>query len=361
MKTDEEGFWYPSVDLFQCVKCGLCQRVCHHHNANENQNQPEAYACYTTDEAIRMHSSSGGMFTLFAEEILNHGGTVFGAAFDDDLTVKHIGVNRKSDLVKLQGSKYVQSRIVDTYASAKKLLQKGSPVLFTGTPCQIGGLKLYLGKQYDNLYTADVVCHGAPSPKVWNAYLEHLETQCHGKIDKTDPPFFREKIPGWIGYSVRIQFENGDRYCTPGWKDSYMGAFTNDLTLRPSCYHCEFKGVQRNSDITMADFWGVDKLMPDMFDNKGTSLILIHSEKGKALLESVRKRIVYQPVSVDEAIKHNPSVYRSAILPFKRKKFITNVNRDNFTSLYQACVNKGRFEITYHRGKRLLKLLGGAK
>ncbi len=357
MKADEEGFLYPSVNLSECVKCGLCQKVCHHHNTFENHAHPEAYACYSTDESVRIKSSSGGIFTLLAKEILNHGGAVFGAAFDEDLTVKHICITQEQDLPKLQGSKYLQSSIGDTYSHVKEILQSGKTVFFTGTPCQIGGLKLYLGKQYENLYTADVICHGAPSPKVWKIYLEHLEAQHHTKVNKRKQPFFREKTLGWLGFSLHISFENGEEYCAPVWKDSYMGAFINDLTLRPSCYHCDFKSLDRNSDITMADFWGIDKLMPDMFDNKGTSLILLNSKKGKNLFKNVKESIVCKPISLDKAIKHNPLAYRSAALPFKRKKFMSHVNSENFANIYQACVKRSLPERILHKLKRLFKYL----
>jgi len=358
MKADEEGFLYPSVNSEECVKCGLCQRVCHHHRKLENHGVPKGYACYSTDDSIRMQSSSGGVFTLIATEILNRGGAVFGAAFDDDLAVKHICIEQKQDLKKLQGSKYVQSAIGNTYAQAKELLQSGKTVFFTGTPCQIGGLMLYLGKPFENLYTADVICHGAPSPMVWKTYLDHLESQYHARISKCNQPFFRAKTPGWLGYSLRIPFADGDEYCTPAWKDSYLGAFVNDLTLRPSCYQCNFKGLRRNSDITMADFWGVDQLMPEMFDNKGTSLVLLHSVKGEKLFDCISKSLVYQPVALDEAIKHNPSAYKSAVRPFKRKKFMNDVSSENFTALYQTCASQSKLERVYHKAYRLLECLG---
>ncbi|MBQ3216180.1 MAG: Coenzyme F420 hydrogenase/dehydrogenase, beta subunit C-terminal domain [Oscillospiraceae bacterium] len=361
MKADEEGFLYPSVDLTKCVKCGLCQKVCHRHSPLKNHNQPEAYACYVTNESVRMQSSSGGVFTFLAQEILNHGGAVFGAAFDEDLTVKHICITEKRDLGIIRGSKYVQSRIGDTYASAKEMLQKGQPVFFTGTPCQIGGLKLYLGKEYDNLYTADVICHGAPSPKVWKTYLDYMEAQFGSKISRCPTPLFRSKATGWIEFSMHIHFDNNQEYCTPFGQDSYMDAFLHELILRPSCYHCDFKSLHRNSDITMADFWGVGLLAPDMFDNKGTSLVLINSSKGQKLFDCIKKTAIYKPVCLDTAIMYNQFAYKSADYPFKRKKFMDNVSSENFTILCQSCINKSFLERVYHKAIRILKRLGNAK
>lgn len=354
MKTDEEGFWYPHVDKALCINCGMCKKVCHHSAALENSNTPTAYACYNQDETVRLSSSSGGMFTLFAEYILDQGGVVFGAAFDEHLQVKHICVTDKADLHLLRGSKYVQSCIGDSYKLAKSALQKGQLVFFTGTPCQIGGLLLYLGKTYDTLYTADIICHGVPSPKVWQTYIEHLETKHNSKIDPNTPPSFRSKVNGWLGFSMKIQFQNQEEHCAHFMKDRYMNAFINDLTLRPSCYRCEFKTLNRQSDVTLADFWGVKQLVPEMFDDQGTSLLLINSQKGAELLDQTRSKAIIKPVALDIAIKQNPAAHTSPYLPFKRKKFIKQANVGNFSQLAQRCENKSFFEKVYHKLNRMI-------
>ena len=279
MASDEEGFLYPVADKEKCVECGLCEKVCYAINPCKNENLPEVYACYNKDDAVRASSSSGGMFTLFAEHILNLNGVIFGAAFDENLIVRHICVDNKEDVHKLRTSKYVQSIVGDSYKKAKELLENGRVVLFTGTPCQINGLMSYLGKKYDNLYTQDIICHGVPSSKVWKKYLEYTEKLHGSKVDSTINPSFRAKTFGWLNFSVKINFENKTVHAETLKKDLFMRSYLSNALLRPSCYKCSSKGLQRISDVTLADFWGVNRVLPEMFDDKGTSLIFLNTEK----------------------------------------------------------------------------------
>lgn len=349
MQPDDEGFLYPVVDKDKCINCGLCKKVCHVLNPLENNNSPDAYACYNLNEDIRISSSSGGIFTLIAEWIIEQGGVVFGASFDDNLVVKHFCIDNKEDLYKLRGSKYVQSVIGNTYSQVKEILKNGRSVLFTGTPCQISGLMLFLGKSYDNLYTQDIICHGVPSPKVWELYLRYQERLLNSEVNKEIFPSFRSKEHGWLNFSVEMHFKSDVEYCVPHDNDSFMKAFLTNLSLRPSCYKCKCKGVHRNSDITLADFWGVNRLMPDMFDNKGTSLVLTNTEKGRRLFDEIQRCTSYTEIDIKSGLRFNPMAYSPSPRPLKRKQFIKNINDYNFKELQEICSKKSFPEKACHK------------
>lgn len=256
MHPDTEGFWYPQINKEQCIACGLCEKVCPIIRKNESDDHftTKAMAAINQDEEIRLKSSSGGVFTLIAEEIIKQGGAVFGAAFSEDFkSVHHICVDTVEGLDKLRGSKYVQSRIGDTYKQAKAFLEEGKKVLFTGTPCQISGLYAYLAKPYENLYTQDLICHGTPSPMVWKKYVEYREQKA---ASKTQRMFFRHKQYGWKTYAVLFEFANNTAYGKTLHEDAFMKVFLSNICLRPSCYACSFKTLHRESDLTLADFWG---------------------------------------------------------------------------------------------------------
>lgn len=328
MQRDEEGFLYPSVNENNCIKCGLCVRSCPILTPKESKKQEsDIYACgaYSKRREIRKNSSSGGIFTLVAEQVINKGGIVFGASFDADFSVFHKSATTTNELAQFRGSKYVQSTIGNTYNEAKEHLDSGKLVLFTGTPCQIAGLYSYLNKEYDNLITQDIICHGVPSPMVWQEHLKAIEKQ---KSEQIESICFRDKSTGWTTYSFTSIFKNGRAYTT---RDSqYMKAFLSNLCLRPSCYECAFKTKVRQSDITLADFWGIDNIMPEMNDEKGTSLILINSPKGKELFDAIKNDITYKETEMDEAIKYNSSAIKSASLPKNRNSFIVDVRNKGF-------------------------------
>lgn len=322
MIEDQEGFWYPEVDKNQCIDCGLCEKRCPILNEMKVDNQPVAYACYNKDESIRKESSSGGVFTLLATLVIEHGGIVYGASFNDENMVEHIEVDNLNDLSKLRGSKYVQSRIRDTYSRVREYLNQGRLVYFSGTPCQIDGLLAYLNKKYENLILQDIVCHGVPSPKVWKKYLEQFNIEKDARI------LFRDKSTGWDSYSFTI--DQKDKFTQLSSQNEYMKVFLKDLCLRPSCYNCHSKSLHRNSDITLADFWGINNICPELYDNKGTSLVFINSEKGNELFNRIKKNIEYKAVNIDEASKYNPSSYQSVSLPKNRSKYMENIFDNDF-------------------------------
>ena len=333
MRRDEEGFLYPTADKSKCVSCGLCEKACQSINPIKSDNTAKAYAAYNKNEAIRMQSSSGGVFTLIAEYIIEKGGAVFGAAFDDELNVRHICVDKKEDLYLLRGSKYLQSTIGNTYHEAKALLLQGRYVLFTGTPCQIDGLLHFLNKKYDKLYTQDIICHGVPSPMVWQRYLEYQSSACGGEVDRKSLPAFRRKDEGWKRYSVSYRFADDTEYRQTLDKDLFMNAFLSNICLRPSCYACHSKSLNRNSDITLADFWGIENILPEMFDDKGTSLIFVNSDKGQDVFDGIIKNIKYAQVDINEAVKYNTSAYSAVYKPIRRKRYMQRIGKEDFENI----------------------------
>lgn len=330
MVSDEEGFWYPQVNKDQCIDCGMCEKVCpiiHKWKPDDSRNTT-VMAAMNKNEEIRLKSSSGGIFTLIAEAIIDQGGVVFGAAFADDFkSVYHICVNSKADLEKLRGSKYVQSKIGDTYKQAKAYLDSGRKVLFTGTPCQIGGLYSYLRKDYDNLYTQDIICHGVPSPMVWEKYVENREKK---SASTTQRMFFRHKKYGWKTYAVLFEFSNNTAYVKNLREDSFMRAFLSNSCLRPSCYACSFKSIKRQADITLADFWGIQNVLPEMDDDKGTSLVLTHSSKGTTMLDSISDNLRCEKVDTEVVSKYNSAAISSCKYNPKRDLFLKDIRNNDF-------------------------------
>jgi coenzyme F420-reducing hydrogenase beta subunit len=353
MINDMEGFWYPQVDYAKCIKCGQCRKVCPILIKPSHSNVPRAYACINKEEVVRLESSSGGIFTLIAEQVIENGGVAFGAGFNDDFTLKHSFIEVKEELFKFRGSKYVQSRIGNTYSQVKDFLKLGRSVLFTGTPCQIGGLKSYLGQSYDNLICVDIICHGVPSPKVWKKYVQFREERANSQPIKIT---FRQKNEGWKRYSISFLFKNNTEYNEVLDKDLYMQAFLKDVCLRPSCYACEFKSLHRQSDITLADFWGIQNILPDMDDDKGTSLVFVNSDKGQLMLDKLIDKIICKEVNINQSVKYNSAAIKSANCNIEREAFFNDINKLSFDDL----VNKYCSEKINVRIKNKIKSIGSS-
>ena len=342
MKADKEGFVYPHVDLSQCIDCKLCENVCPILHRVSSITVPSVYAGINNDTNIRLQSSSGGIFTLIAEQVLQKNGVVFGACFDEQWNVVHCYVETREGLSRFRGSKYVQSHIGDSFLQAKRFLDEGREVLFSGTPCQIAGLKNFLRKSYQNLLTVDVVCHGVPSPKVWQKYLHESVCKAYhirrgssfSLADKIKNISFRSKERGWKTYHVRIEYQNGKNNSIPAAKNTYIQVFLSDLSLRPSCYACSAKLHHVQSDITLADFWGVERLYPEINDDKGCGLILVHNDYAFSLLKSLDCQL--QEQKLDEVIAFNPSIIRSVKEPINRNFFYMMLDKTSFAFSYKA-------------------------
>lgn len=339
LELDHEGFLYPHIDTNKCIDCGKCVDICPINNPVSVETiKPQAFAAWNQNEEIRKNSSSGGMFTLLAEKILKDGGAVFGASLTENFrAVHHIQVENTDDLKYLRGSKYLQSVTGDSYIQAKNCLDEGKPVLFTGTPCQIAGLHAYLGKDYPLLYTQDIICHGVPSTKVWGRYVDYRESEANSK---TQGLFFRHKEQGWKKFSVQFEFENCSKYRETLRKDLFMRGFLADLYLRPSCHKCAFKGITRTADITLADFWGVNKLEPEMDDDQGTSLVLIHSKKGYRLFEAVKEQLKYKSIDLESAVAANSAAITSAKPHKNREGFFLHLEKEPFPKLISHCLHE---------------------
>ncbi|OPJ55311.1 Coenzyme F420 hydrogenase/dehydrogenase, beta subunit C-terminal domain [Alkalithermobacter paradoxus] len=331
MEEDKEGFLYPKVDYGICINCNHCINVCPIINKTLVENNPSAYACINNNEEIRLASSSGGIFTLVAEYVIDKGGIVFGACFNNRFELEHDYVKTRKELSKLRGSKYLQSKVGNSYNKAKYFLDSGTKVLFTGTPCQIEGFKAFLGrKKYDNLITIDIICHGVPSPKVWRKYVEFRERKADSLTQRIS---FRLKNEGWKRYSVSFSFKNNTEYRRNLNEDLYMKAFLKDVCLRPSCYDCEFKTLNRQSDITLADFWGIGNILPEMDDDKGTSLVFINSEKGRKIFNSISGDMKFKEVDIYEAVKYNSAAIKSVQKNPNREKFFDDLYSLEFDEL----------------------------
>lgn len=352
MQEDEEGFLQPSIDETKCIDCGLCRRVCPVINKDKCGSEGQAYACINNNEAERMQSSSGGVFVLLAKAVLQNNGIVFGAAFDEQLVVRHIGVEKTEMLVKLQGSKYVQSCVGDTYIQAKTALDNGRQVLYSGTPCQIDGLLNYLQKPYDNLYAVDMVCHGTPSPKCFEKYLQYREELSKSKVHNV---FFRSKSTGWARFSVRMDFENGESYEKNHPDDLYMKAFLKNHSLRRSCYACASKTLNRRSDITLADFWGIEQECPQLYDDKGTSLILVNSARGRELFNQVKEKMKTVSVDIDVVSRYNMPAVKSVSKPKNRERFLKMLEKTSFEYAVKRCVQKSSIRKNLGKVKRWIK------
>ena len=316
MEIDFEGFWYPIVDKNKCINCRLCEKVCPILNFSKSKSLLEAYASYNLNENIREKSSSGGMFTALAEYVLRNEGIVFGVKFSANLEVIHCLVQNEEELNKIRGSKYVQSKIGYTYRQAKEYLENNKTVLFSGTPCQIQGLKHYLQTDYKNLICIDLICHGVPSPLVWDSYIKEI-----AKDKEIVNMTFRDKMMGWKDSTLRYFFKNGEELREKYSESTYIKGFIQNCFLRPSCHQCHFKGLERISDLTLGDFWGIENVLPDLDDEKGISLVLVHTVKGKNLLNALSEKIFIKNVDIYKSISENPCAITSVVKDSKREKF----------------------------------------
>lgn len=314
MQEDREGFKYPKIDERSCINCGKCEKACpvlHAETAGRTLH-PAFYAVWNRQDEARLSSSSGGVFRVLAEDVLVDGGVVYGAAFDVHNRLRHVRAESADALVPLTGSKYVQSEIGTAFCQVRADLKNGRRVLFTGTPCQVAGLYAFLGGDDANLLTADVLCHGVPSPAVFERYLESLGVGEKCRIE------FRNKDNGWKKYEVVV----GDRVHETFRANAYMKGFLSNLYLRPSCASCRFVGCRRPGDLTLGDFWGAGNFRKRYDDDKGTSLVLLNSPKARSIFQTLQDKFsLAEQVPSDSAVPFNPSLVHASKPDARRAAF----------------------------------------
>lgn len=333
MTADNEGFLYPEIDSSLCVECGACKKVCAFQNGCVKNHSQKAYAVKHKNLDTRMTSRSGGVFIAISDYILDRNGSVYGAAFDDDFSVCHIRTTTKSERDRLKGSKYVQSDVKDTFSSVKDDLKNGMYVLFSGTACQVAGLKNYLGKtDTSKLYTCDLVCHGVPSPKIWIEYLDYCERKFKGKVTNAD---FRDKTIGWNTHKEAVWIDN-QKHILKG----YTYLFYENEIERPSCYNCKYSNLERPADFTLADFWGIDRLVSGFNDNKGVSLLLVNTDRGAELFDTVKNDVDYAECDIEKSIEPNPNLYKATDKPASREAFWLYYHKKGFVKTYKKYYNK---------------------
>ena len=331
MRPDGEGFSYPAVDREKCADCELCGRVCPALSPLRREGgETRAYAARNRDEAVRLRSSSGGVFTALALDVIGRGGVVFGARFEDDLSVVHGWTDSAEGLEAFRGSKYVQGAVGSAYHECRRFLEQGREVLFSGTPCQVQGLKKYLGRDYASLLCVDFICHGVPSPALWRRYVEYREGKAASRTVKTA---FRRKDDGWKQYSLSFTYANDSEYCACHRQDPYMRIFLRDVALRKSCYRCPARLMERPGDITLADFWGIQDVAPEMDDDRGTSLVIVHSERGRAAVGGISGLCELREVSAADAVRGNPAMLVQPKRPHGRSKVYDDLARLPFEEI----------------------------
>ena len=336
LKTDVEGFWYPEVNPELCTNCGLCDKICPELHINELKKndypQPvKTIAAIHKKMNVRWDSTSGGAFSALADAMYEQGGYVSGAIYNEDFSVRNYISNNPEDLVKLRSSKYLQSKAEGLYAEIRSLLRKGEKVLACGTPCQMAALRSFLRKDYENLIIVDFICGGVNSPKVYRKYLDSLERRHGGKVVYVKA---KNKELGWRNLTRKVVFDNGEIYYGVSMEDDYRRGYHTNVYCRPSCYSCQYKDFPRMSDITIADYWGIEKVNPNLDNNIGTSMILLNSKKGETYFELVKDKLEYCETAFQSVLAGNPAL-KFPISPTKinRKQFFNDLDKGTFEEI----------------------------
>ena len=362
-KTDIEGFWYPEVDKAKCVDCGLCEKVCPIINIKElKKNDLPQSICYAAEHKnmeVVFDSTSGGLFSALADIMYKSEGYVGGAVFNEDFSVRQYISNNKEDLIRIRSSKYLQSSLEGFFKQVRELVRKGENVLVCGSPCQMAALRAFLRKDYDNLIIADYICRGINSPKVWRKYLDSFEERYGSKVVYCKA---KSKEYGWRNLTQKVILENGKHvYETKDQSNYTKGYLQTGVYCRPSCYDCKFKGYPRMSDITLADFWGIEKVNNSMEKNLGTSLVMVNSKKGVAYFEKVKKRINYVEVPFKSIESGNPSLNKPLTsAKVDRKQFFEDLDKMTFLQIAEKYIlsNKNN-KSTKSKIKDILKKIKG--
>lgn len=365
MKQNTEGFFFPEIDKNLCVDCGKCEAVCPVKSVHtiysdkKEHSKPKLYAASNKDFATRYSSSSGGIFTLLADEILKMGGVVFGAGYGEDFSICHGFIEDRKDISRFQTSKYVQSYIGDVFRICRTFLNEGRWVLFSGISCQIDGLYQFLGKDYKNLITVDLICSGNTSPGVWKKYLAYMEEKKRAKIFQVN---FRDKKYGWDRYCLHICFSSGREYRRIFANDPWAYFFLHHQSLRECCYECPYKDYRHGTDFVLGDFWGVQYTLPELYDDCGLSFVLVNNEKAAELWNRVSESVQKRELPLDMLEKHNMAIVSSASRPSDREAFFEDYKVMNFKELARKYTHIPMWKqsnLLYDRYRRLRGFAGG--
>lgn len=324
MKADDEGFWIPKINAKECIECNRCEEVCPEKNVLEGVQEGTVYAYKNSKSEIREKSTSGGFFYACAERIIKENGYVFGAIYNEKLEVIHSFTDNLREVCKMMGSKYVQSDVGNCCVDVRKLLLEGRKVLFTGTPCQIAGLKRYLGKEYENLFTIQLICHGVPSPLLFEKYKKYLKQKYHmGGLKHIS---FRDDD----GYRIRIRIRSDDKTIyLKGSTDLFLRPFLKGLNYRYCCYSCKY-AHNHVADITIGDFWGAEKVMPDFYEEGGISCVIVNTEKGMKLFDAVVEETEVKKTTYSDAARKNRNLLKPTLFPKERREFYTDIEKQNY-------------------------------
>ena len=335
----KDGFAYTKINKEKCIGCNLCRKVCPSNKYYKNEyNSPEFYAAFNLNEKDRIKSSSGGMVSLIARTTLKKNGVVYGVTLDGK-QAKNVRIDNEKELYKIMGSKYVQSEVGHTLKNVKQDLDDQKQVLFTGTPCQIEGLRSYLNKDYNNLICVSIICHGVPSPEIFKKYIEEKEEKNSSKLKNIN---FRNKQLGWHNYNIEYEYDNGKKEVVPASKDIYMSGYLKDYFLRECCYNCQMKyGEKSTSDIIIGDFWGIESTLPEIDDDKGVSAIVINSVKGKDIFEELKENIKYEKVSLEDISNGNPMLVSSTGYTKNKDNFFKLMESNEISTYIEALKSSG--------------------
>lgn len=327
MTVDQEGFAYPVINMEQCVNCGICYRSCPTISVKRQKTYPRVLGMINRSKKIRKDSSSGGVFYSLAQFVLQSGGVVCGATLDEKMLVKHIIIQKNDQIDKLTRSKYVQSDLTNCYSLIQKLLAHDTKVLFVGTPCQVYGLHTFLNEEYENLFAVDLICHGVPSPQIWYEFVKYIEKERDAKCHDIS---FRDKtLEGWKNFGMKIEFSDGSEYIDTQKQNSFMFGFLKGFIDRRCCYECQFKGLNRCSDLTIGDFWSVDHYVEHFNDNMGTSIVYVNTSRGQRLIKGVRDKFYIKKIEEEKFWTLNRAYGQSTLDIKNREKFFKKYLRNN--------------------------------
>ncbi len=357
MQYDEYGHIYPVVDLKACTDCGLCEKVCpllhiERIPKDENLDSLEVKAVYNKDEETRKRSTSGGVFSILVEYVLSKGGIVCAARFDENFHIYHSFFDSIEQIDPYRGSKYAQSDLKDAFRQIKTYLRL-RPVLFVGTPCQVAGLKSYLIRDYENLYTCDFICMCISSGKMWDEYI--TDYQKHHKVKRI---FFKDKRNGWhkTDWRMLIEDENGE-HLIPGFKNPYFSSYLTHLTARPSCFLCAFRHCRHVSDLTIADCWGIETIRPDFDDNKGCTTLILQSDKGNTIWKFIEDKANYVDFGIQNVRQYNRHIEKQATKPEDYELFNNDYKQHGFLYASQHAITRNKKRGILDLVKRVIKRL----